>query len=122
MSLPILIVDDELDSCETLAQLLRTQGYHVDFVCDGLSALKLVESSQYALAIIDYHMPGMDGVELFRRMRELRPDITGIFLTGYTTIDVVYPAIREGILRILPKPVDLAELNPIIEEFVGART
>jgi YesN/AraC family two-component response regulator len=61
----------------------------------------------------------MNGIELFRRMREIQPDITGIFLTGFTTIEVVSPAIEAGILRVLPKPVDFKELMPIIEEFIG---
>jgi DNA-binding NtrC family response regulator len=120
MTLPILIVDDEPDSCDTLSRSLRCRGYRVDVAYDGPTALRLAEQNDYGLAVIDYHMPGMNGVDLFRHLREKRPNMTGIFLTGYTTIDVVYPAIREGILRILPKPVDFAELDPIIDEFVGA--
>jgi YesN/AraC family two-component response regulator len=61
-------------------------------------------------------MPIMNGVELFRLMREIRPDLAAIFLTGYPTIDVVYPAIEAGILRVLSKPADFKELVPIIEE------
>ena len=83
-------------------------------------ALRQIERKQYGLAIVDYQMPGMNGVDLFRKMRERRPDLTGIFLTGYTTIDVVYPAIEAGILHVLPKPADFQELVPIIEEHLGS--
>ena len=72
-----------------------------------------------ALAIIDYLLPGMNGVELFCAMRQCRPGLTGIFLTGFTTIDVVFPAIEAGVLRVLSKPVDFAEIMPIIDEVVG---
>jgi CheY-like chemotaxis protein len=116
---PILLVDDNPDACATAAKLLWAWGYQADIAHDGPGALKLVEQKKYGLAIIDYQLPGMNGIELFRRMREIQPDITGIFLTGFTTIEVVSPAIEAGILRVLPKPVDFKELMPIIEEFIG---
>ena len=119
MTLPILLVDDNPDACATAAKLLWSWGYQVDTAYDGPAALRLVDRRPYGLAIIDYQMPGMNGVELFRRMRQMRPDMAGIFLTGFTTIDVVYPAIEAGILRVLPKPVDFRELMPIIEQHVG---
>lgn len=121
MTMPrILIVDDNPDACSMAAQMLWAWGYQADVAYDGPAALKLVDEKPYALAIIDYELrPGMNGVQLFRKMRELQPDITGIFLTGYATLDVVYPAIEAGILRVLPKPVDFNDLMPIIEEFVG---
>jgi DNA-binding response OmpR family regulator len=119
MSLPILLVDDEQDAGQTAAEMLRTSGYEVDVALNGPAGLKMVEDKRYALAIIDYQMPGMNGVELFRRIRQLWPDMLGIFLTGYTTIDVVYPAIEAGILRVLPKPVDFKELLSVIAEHVG---
>ncbi len=120
MTLPILLVDDNPDACAMAAKLLWASGYQADIAHDGPSALKLVDQKPYGLAIIDYRMPGMNGVELFRRMREIRPEINGVFLTGYTTIDVVYPAIETGIVRVLPKPVDFKELMPLIQEFAGA--
>ena len=120
MTLAILLVDDNPDACATAAKLLWAWGYQADVAEDGPTALKLIDHNSYGLVIIDYQMPGMNGVELFRKMREIRPEITGIFLTGYTTIDVVYPAIESGILRVLPKPVDFKELMPILEQYAGA--
>ena len=93
MTLPILLVDDNPDACAMAAKLLWSWGYQADVAYDGPAALKLVDQKAYGLAIIDYQMPGMNGVELFRQLRQLRPDIAGIFLTGFTTIEVVYPAI-----------------------------
>ena len=119
MKIPVLIVDDNPDACATTAKLLWAWGYQADVAHDGESALKLVDQNQYGIAIIDYQLPGMNGVELFRRMRQLRPDLAGIFLTGFTTIDVVYPAIEAGILHVLAKPADFNELMPIIEEHLG---
>src|SRR6476659_5210912 len=117
MSLPILIVDDNPDACEMAAKMIHWSGdYQTATANDAYAALDLVKEHPFALAIIDYKMPGMNGVELFRRMRQIRPDMKGVFLTGYTTIDVVYPAIEAGILRVLAKPIDFEELLPIIEQ------
>ena len=119
MSNPILIVDDDVDACALAAKLLWQWEYQADVALDGFSALELVEKQRYSLAIIDYQMPGMNGIELFRRIRKLRPDMKGIFLTGFTTIDVVYPAIEAGIVHVLAKPVDFEKLLPMIEEILG---
>src|SRR5437773_2181180 len=119
MNLPILVVDDDLDAGTIMAKLFSAFGYEADVAHSGPAALELIQQKQFGIAIIDYRMPGMNGVELFRRMREIRPDLAAIFLTGYTTIDVVYPAIEAGILRVLSKPADFQELIPIIKEHLG---
>jgi DNA-binding NtrC family response regulator len=118
--LPILIVDDEPDAGTVLAKLLSALGYETDVARNGDAALELVERKQYGVAIIDYIMPGMNGAELLTRIHELHPGLTAILLTGFTTIDVVYPAVEAGVVRVLSKPVDFQELLPIIEEHLGA--
>ena len=115
MNLPILLVDDEQDACDMMVKLLSAWGCQTDVAYDGQAALQLVEQKRYGVAIIDYLLPGMNGVELFRRMRQLQPDIAGVFLTGFTTIDVVYPAIEAGILHVFSKPADFKELLPILK-------
>jgi CheY-like chemotaxis protein len=119
MKLAVLVVDDNQDACAMMAKLLRAFGYEVDTANDGPSALQLIERKRYGIAIIDYQMPGMNGVDLFRRIRVARPDLAGVFLTGHTTINVVSPAIEAGVLRVLAKPVDFEELIPIIEDHIG---
>jgi DNA-binding NtrC family response regulator len=119
MKLPILVVDDDPDAGTMMAKLFSAFGYEAHVAQNGPAALALIQERQFGIAIIDYRMPGMNGVELFRRMRDMRPDLAAIFLTGYTTIDVVYPAIEAGILRVLSKPADFQELIPIINEHLG---
>jgi CheY-like chemotaxis protein len=118
----ILIVDDDRNSCDILRKILSLRGYEVDVAYDGPTALDLVRGTAYGLALIDYRMPGMDGVELYRRMRETRPDVPGVFVTGFPTIDTVYPAIAVGVQRVIAKPAGSAEILEVIEQFVGKPT
>ncbi len=61
-------------------------------------------------------MPEMDGVELFRAARREQPNLCGVFLTGYPNINTIFPAIDAGIERVLPKPLDAAELIRLARE------
>ena len=119
MSSRILVVDDDQGNRFALSKVLTGLGYEVDVAADGNSALELVRDHDYALAVLDYRMPGMDGVELYRRIHAGHPDVVGVFLTAFTTIDTVFPAIEAGVTRVLSKPVDFNELIPLVEETVG---
>ncbi len=112
-------MDDDRSSCEIIAKILSLRGYIVDVAYNGPGALKLIEERDYGMALIDYRMPGMDGVELYRKVRELRPNLVGVFVTGFPTIDTVYPAISAGVERVIGKPARSDELLSVIEEFVG---
>ncbi len=63
--------------------------------------------------VLDYRMQGMDGVEVYRRAKELRPELLGVLLTAYATIDAVFPAMAAGFARVLAKPVDARVLIPL---------
>jgi len=115
----LLVVDDDRSNCAMVSSLLTKEGYQVDVANDGEHALEMVADRPYTLALLDYQMPGMDGVELYRRILEQRPETLGIFLTAYTTLDTVYPAISAGAERVLAKPVNKDELIPLIEKMVG---
>jgi two-component system, NtrC family, response regulator HydG len=117
--LPILIVDDDRNLCTVIQKLLALRHYQVDVAYNGNMALELVEHKPYGLALIDFRMPGMNGVELYNRIKMLRPNVIGVFLTGYPTIDTVYPAIQLGVQRVLSKPANFDELFEVIEEYVG---
>lgn len=118
----VLVVDDDRTVSGMVAAILTDRGYAVDVANDGQSALNLIAKNPYVLAVLDYQMPDMDGVEVFQRAREQQPDLLGIFLTAYANINTVFPAIDAGIERVLAKPPSRRELIPVVEELIGSAT
>jgi two-component system response regulator HydG len=115
----ILVVDDEVDTCRNLSDILTDLGYRVDVAHDGPSALEKVKRNAYDVALLDLKMPGMDGLELFRRIRELRSGTVGIIVTAYAGTDTTERALAAGAWNVLPKPVDFPRLLALVEEAVG---
>lgn len=103
----ILVVDDDRDTCSTLSDILSDLGYTVDTANDGYAALELSEGNLYRLALLDYKMPGMDGLELCRRLRASRPAVEVALVTAWASASTSAAASEAGIRRVLPKPVDL---------------
>lgn len=106
----ILIVDDEVDACQNLADILSDAGYEVDAAYDGESALELVGRNAYDVALLDLKMPGMDGVELYRRIKQLSEGTTAIVVTAFAGSEKAQDAVNAGITQILAKPVDISQL------------
>jgi two-component system response regulator MprA len=114
----LLVVDDDRACRDTVRKLLEGRGYEIDTASCGTEALELIAARPYALAVLDYQMPGMNGVELYQKMQEVRGDMAAIFLTAFTTLDTVYPAIAAGVERVLAKPVRSDELLPLVDSMV----
>ena len=74
----ILIVDDEVDTCANLCDILTDLGYQVDTAYDGFAALELVKKNAYDVALLDLRMPGMDGLELYRKIRQISAETVAI--------------------------------------------
>jgi two-component system, NtrC family, response regulator HydG len=113
----ILVVDDDKNTCIYIMKILSTKKeWQVDAAWKGTMALDLVKKKAFDVVVLDYRMPGMDGAELCRLIRELQPGVRAVFLTGYPQIDTVFPAMEAGAERVLSKPVDPAELVRVLEE------
>ncbi len=112
----ILIVDDNKDSAESLALMLRLDGHEVHTANDGPQALALAEQIQPAVIVLDIGLPTMNGYEVARRLKKLRlnPDLRLIALTGYGQEDDLRAASEAGFERHLTKPVDATELSRAI--------
>ena len=106
----ILIVDDEPDQCNTLKDILEVNGYQVDTALSSQEALGAVKIKQYDLAIIDLVLKEeKNGVEVFKEMKNIRPEIKALLFTGYgpqEELGLIFEAAKSGMLdEILRKPI-----------------
>ncbi len=115
----ILVVDDDPDTCATLSDILTDFGYRVDVAHGGTAALELIPEGGYGLAVLDFKMPDMDGVELYRRIRRTSSGVVGILVTAFASRETEAAAREAGVRRVVPKPVDVGRLLPLVEEAVG---
>jgi DNA-binding NtrC family response regulator len=107
----ILIVDDERSQREILAGSLEKEGYSVDTAESGFEAIKLCEDIYFEVALIDLKMPGMDGIELLKKLKEINPEIQVIIMTAYGTIETAVEAMKLGAYHYVNKPINLDELK-----------
>jgi len=112
----VLIVDDERLMVKTLGDIVRLHGWEADGAYSGESAVEAVRGKEYAVVLMDIRMTGINGVEAFKAMKEIRPDIRVVLMTAYTATEVLAEAEREGAVRILSKPVALAGLIEVLEQ------
>lgn len=115
----LLVVDDEVDACANLSEILTELGYRVDVAYDGASALELVERNAYDVALLDLKMPGMDGLELYRRIKQLQAGTVAIFVTAFANSRTAHEALSAGAWQIVAKPVELSKLLALVDEAVS---
>src|SRR6266496_4184044 len=115
----ILVVDDEVDTCRNLSDILTDLGYGVDVAHDGLTALEMVRQKPYDVALLDLKMPGMDGLTLYREIKKLRSGTVAIVVTAYAGGDTKAEALAAGAWQVLSKPVDFSKLLALVDEALG---
>lgn len=115
----ILVVDDEVDTCHNLSDILTDLGYRVDVAYDGAAALEMVKTKPYDIALLDLKMPGMDGLTLYREIKKLRAATVAIVVTAYASSDTAAEALSAGAWQLLPKPVDFPKLLNLVGEALG---
>src|SRR5436305_10818730 len=115
----ILLVDDDEDTCASMSDIFVDLGYTVDMAYDGPDALELSGLHQYRLALLDYNMPGMDGLELCRRLKTSQPGVVVALVTAFSSIATTAAAAGAGVRCSLLKPVNFSVLMPLVEEVVG---
>jgi two-component system nitrogen regulation response regulator NtrX len=110
MSKRILIVDDEESIRSSLERLLSYEKYKALTAADGAAALDLAASERIDIVLLDIKMPGMDGLEVLGKLKELRPDLPVIIISGHGTIATAVDATKLGAFDFLEKPIDMERL------------
>ncbi len=112
----ILIADDEKIVRESLFHWFEEEGYSVEIAEDGNSALKLFMNDKFDLALIDLKMPGMGGLEVLKKIKELDSDSVVIMITAFASVPTAIAALKEGAYDYVTKPVDPDELSHLIKK------
>jgi len=102
----LLVVDDELIVRDSLDKWFREEGYDVTVAESAQDALTKMAAKRFDLALVDIKMPGTDGVELQRRMREIDPEMLVIIMTGYASVETAIAALKNGAYDYVSKPFD----------------
>src|SRR6516164_7432898 len=102
----LLVVDDELIVRDSLDKWFREEGYEVATADSAQEALAKMAAGRFDLALVDIKMPGVDGVELQKRMHEIDPDMLVIIMTGYASVETAVAALKNGAYDYVSKPLD----------------
>lgn len=111
----LLLVDDEPDFLESMEFWLQSKGYLVKLVSRGEEALKIIRAEPPDVVFLDIDMPGMDGIETLRGIREFNKEIPVVIVTGYPSSKYVVETDQLGISGFLPKDSDISEMTRMIE-------
>jgi two-component system, NtrC family, nitrogen regulation response regulator GlnG len=117
----ILVADDEESMRWVLSKALKKKGFNVDLAKDGDEALALIQSSTYDLAILDIKMPGLSGLDLLDRIRELKSELLVVIMTAEASMKNAVEAMKRGAYDYITKPFDLDVIDAIIEKIEKAR-
>jgi CheY-like chemotaxis protein len=110
----ILVVDDEITVSKSIRQAILSEQYEVDMALSGEEALKKDAEARYDLIITDLMMPGISGLDLLKTLKETRPDVNVIMVTGYPTIRTAVESVKMGAFDYLPKPFTPADLRGLV--------
>ncbi len=110
MSEKVLLVDDEKEFLEIMSERMEARGMVVTTTESADKALSLIEKESFDAIIMDFQMPGMDGLEALKAIKNQKPELQIILLTGYATVEKTVEAMKIGATDFLEKPADLEAL------------
>ncbi len=111
-----MVVDDERVVLHSCRAILSEHDYEIETVLSGEEGLHLVESRSFDVALIDLKMPGMPGMELIGRIKELRPEIVNVVITGFATVETAVEAMKKGAFDYVCKPFTPEELEVVVQK------
>ena len=114
----ILIAEDEKTQRDLLEGFLIKEGFSVEAVANGKEVLHKLEGDFFDIALVDYKMPELDGLQTLREIRKLYPDLPVVMMTAYGTVETAVASMKEGALDYLTKPIDLDELLLMLQKVI----
>ena len=120
-SVKIMVIDDEPSVLESFKMILKIKDYDVTTFPDGPAALAQLQKDKFDLAFIDYKLPGMDGLEVLKKIKEIDQNMEVIIVTAYATESSHANAITLGALEYLRKPFLMEEIYELVERGIRRR-
>jgi DNA-binding NtrC family response regulator len=117
----VLIVDDEAIVRDSLGKWFREEGYTVGTAESTSEALTRMGEQSWDVALVDIKMPGSDGIELQRRLRDVAPDVAVIIMTGYASVETAVQALKNGAYDYITKPFDPDEMAHLVAKAISHR-
>lgn len=112
----LLLVDDEEKFLDSIAKRLELKGLQVTAVADGKKAIETAEKKLFDVALVDFQMPGMDGAQVLKTLKQRHKYLEIIMLTGHATVDSAVECTRLGAFKYLEKPYEFEKLIEVIQE------
>lgn len=116
MKIRVLLVDDENDFVETLAERLRLRDFNVSVALNGNEAINLVKENEFDVIVLDVLMPGKDGIETLKEIKSIDQISQVIMLTGHATVKSAIQGMKNGAFDYLMKPTDTDDLIEMIKK------
>ena len=117
----ILVVDDEFSVRDSLTKWFKEDGYRADAAADATEALKKLKPGVWDIIFLDIKLPGMDGMELQQRIKNIDPNATIIMITAYASVDTAVKSLKEGAYDYVTKPVDPDYLSHLVTNVIKQR-
>ena len=115
----ILIVDDDIVVRDSLGKWFESEGFRVSIAPGAAAALEMLAGRRFDLALVDIKMPGVDGIELQAKLREIDPSMPVIIMTGFASVETAVRALKNGAYDYITKPFDPDELVHLVNKAIS---
>lgn len=115
----VLIVDDQFGIRILLNEVFQKEGYQTFQAANGVQALEILTKDNPDIVLLDMKIPGMDGIEILKRMKKLNQDIRVIIMTAYGELDMIQEAKDLGALTHFAKPFDIDDLREAVKKYIA---
>lgn len=116
MTEKVLLVDDEPEFLEVMAERMEARGMNVVTATSAQEALELITKESFDAVVLDFMMPGMNGIDTLRKLKDDKPELQIILLTGYATVEKSVEAMKLGAMDFMEKPADIEKLTAKIKQ------